>query len=230
MLLFINSDKNKATGWEGYDYVINHQLQSSSQTTVKKWNGTSWVNVGAGSYAVSVNEMEISIKRTLLGMDGAPPSFYFHWADNPKNLNDISSFFVDGDSAPDRRFDYQYNAPPATKALLNIDNSDQTTQYDAATDGVLLTRYLLGFRDSALVAGARGTGSQLRDATQIASYIDSNRAAFDVDGDGVTLATTDAVMIVRRLLGLSGSPLTAHANRGTRSDAQVEAAIEGLRQ
>ncbi len=34
--------------------------------------------------------------------------FDFHWADNPQHLRDISAFFLDGDSAPDRRFNYRY--------------------------------------------------------------------------------------------------------------------------
>jgi len=41
MLLFIDVDKNKATGWEGYDYVINNGVNSALQTTVKHWDGTS---------------------------------------------------------------------------------------------------------------------------------------------------------------------------------------------
>ncbi len=42
--------------------------------------------------------------------------------------------------------------------ILNIDNSDATTKYHPATDGVLMLRYLLGLRGSALIANARGRG------------------------------------------------------------------------
>ena len=81
----------------------------------------------------------------------------------------------------------------ATLATLNIDNSDATTIYYAATDGVLLIRYLLGFRGAALIANARGTGTALRTATEIESHIATNLALFDVDGDGQTLAMTDGL-------------------------------------
>lgn len=113
--------------------------------------------------------------------------------------------------------------------ILNIDNSDASTQYGAATDGVLLMRYLLGYRNAALVNGALGSGSALRDATQIATHISANLAAFDVDSDGETLALTDGLMILRRLLGLSGSALTANAKRGGMSDTQIQTAIDALR-
>ncbi len=120
--------------------------------------------------------------------------------------------------------------------LLNIDNS-ATTPYDAATDGVLLLRYLLGYRDAALIADARGTGASLRDAMQIAAHINANLAAFDVDGDGQTLALTDGVMILRRLLNPTASPtdnaataaITANAKNSARSNENVVRAIDQLK-
>ena len=120
-------------------------------------------------------------------------------------------------------------ATPPPNQSLNVDNSD-TSKYDAATDGVLVLRYLFGFRDAALVDGALGSGPALRDATQIAAYINGKLKAFDVDGDTKTMALTDGLMILRRLLGLSGSALTANANPGGASDASIAAAIDALKQ
>ncbi len=113
--------------------------------------------------------------------------------------------------------------------ILNLDGSDSTTGLAPSTAGVLLLRYLLGFRDAALTAGALGTNPQ-RSAAQIAAYIAANLSAFDVDGDGKVLMTTDGVMILRRLLGLSGTALTAGAKNSTRSDADIAAAIDALKQ
>ena len=50
--------------------------------------------------------------------------------------------------------------------LLNIDNSAGSV-YDAATDGVLLLRYLFGLRGSALISNARGAGPSLRRSRRI---------------------------------------------------------------
>ena len=113
--------------------------------------------------------------------------------------------------------------------ILNVDNSNFITRYDAATDGVLILRYLLGYRDAALIANARGDGPQLRDATQIVTYLDSVRAQFDVDGDGQVYAMTDGLLILRRMLGLSGGALTSNAKVGVRSDVDIAAAIDALR-
>jgi hypothetical protein len=122
-------------------------------------------------------------------------------------------------------------------SILNIDNSDSATQYDAATDGVLLMRYLLGYRGAALVANAQGSGANLRNSFQIENHVFSSLALLDVDDDGEILATTDGLMILRRLLNPSAaitntaamSAITAGAKRGSRTDAEVVNAIDALK-
>ncbi len=42
MLLFLDVDRNKGTGWEGYDYIVNYGIKSGSETTVKQWDGVNW--------------------------------------------------------------------------------------------------------------------------------------------------------------------------------------------
>lgn len=121
-------------------------------------------------------------------------------------------------------FDTMAAAPP----ILNIDDSDAATRYRPDTDGVLLLRYLFGLRGAALTAGALGSNPQ-RSSAQIEAHIAVNLAAFDVDGDTKVLATTDGLMILRRLLGLSGTALTAGAKNSARSDVDIAAAIDALK-
>lgn len=109
MYLLIDIDKNRNTGWEGYDYIVNYQVNSSTVTTIRTWNKSAWQQVAEINYSVNGNKLELSIPRNLIGMEGASPNFYFKWADNPDNLTDISSFFLKGDIAPDRRFTYYFN-------------------------------------------------------------------------------------------------------------------------
>jgi hypothetical protein len=130
----------------------------------------------------------------------------------------------------------------AAVPVLNIDNSDASTQYDAASDGVLLLRYLFGLRGDALTDGALGSGAT-RDAAQVTSYlsafIPANQAQspFDVDGDGIVSPLTDGIMILRRLLNPTAaisnaaamSAITVGAKRGTRTDAQIVTAIDALK-
>lgn len=115
MLLFINADRNNETGWEGYDFVVNHAVNNKKETTIKEWDGKAWSNSKTATYTKVGNEMEISIPRKSLGMVGKTPEFYFHWADNPQNLKDITSFFMDGESAPDRRFNYNFSTTKTAK-------------------------------------------------------------------------------------------------------------------
>ncbi len=110
MLLFIDADNNKKTGWEGYDYVVNTEVKNDRITLIKKWVNHSWQTVSSTSYKAANNEMEISVPLSLFHLTNATLSFNFHWADNMQKLTDVSCFFTDGDSAPERRFDYHYQA------------------------------------------------------------------------------------------------------------------------
>ncbi len=108
MLLLIDRDKNKKTGWQGYDVIVNHGHIEASKSPVKQWDGASWTDAGNADYAVNDTQLEIKIPRSFFGNQQTRSDFYFHWADNPQHLNDISAFFLDGDAAPDRRFNYHY--------------------------------------------------------------------------------------------------------------------------
>lgn len=129
-------------------------------------------------------------------------------------------------------------AAGTSAAILNIDNSDPATIYDAATDGVLLMRYLLGFRGAALIANALANGAMLRDSNQIENHLLSINRLIDVDDDGETLPHTDGLMILRRLLNPNAlnvmtvaeqSAITANAKRGSLTDLQVLLRIEALK-
>jgi hypothetical protein len=42
-----------------------------------------------------------------LGLKGDDVAFDFHWSDNPADLKDAISLCLNGDSAPNRRFNYR---------------------------------------------------------------------------------------------------------------------------
>jgi hypothetical protein len=111
--------------------------------------------------------------------------------------------------------------------LLDIDASNTATRYNAATDGVMILRYLAGFTGSALTVNATGA-TATRSPAQIAAYLASLRPLMDVDGDGASLSSTDGVLIVRYLLGLRGSTLVKGIKPGVNTIAQVEANIARL--
>ena len=108
MLLFLDVDQNHETGWLGYDYVVNLEVPSDTETTVKAWRQGKWETVGKAKYRVNGNAMELAIPRALIGQKGKTSRFDFHWADNIQSFDGASEFGVNGDSAPDRRWNYRY--------------------------------------------------------------------------------------------------------------------------
>jgi hypothetical protein len=150
MLLFIDVDRNKGTGWEGYDYVVNLGVNSATETTLKQWNGSSWSNEVTIPYKVLGNELEMSVPRNAVMMSTSNPSFYFHWADNPQQLNDISSFFTDGESAPDRRFNYNFSpskgevVPQTPYKTMNIPGVVEFEDFDNGGAGIAYADATIG--------------------------------------------------------------------------------------
>lgn len=92
---------------------------------------------------------------------------------------------------------------------LNADANDTT---DAATDAILLTRYLIGIRGHALTSGALGQ-NPTRTGQALETYLAS--LDLDVDGDGQSLATTDGLLLLRAMLGLTGDALTQGATNAS---------------
>lgn len=108
MLLLIDSDQNSRTGWLGYDFVINLGVLSDTETTVKAWHDGNWESRGGARYQVNGNGLEISMPRTLVGQANKPPAFDFHWADNIQKFGNVSELGLNGDSAPNRRWNYRF--------------------------------------------------------------------------------------------------------------------------
>lgn len=102
MKLYIDKDRNHATGWEGYDFVINAPTAGAVSTLSA--DGT-MTEIGKAEYVVSGNSLSVKISRALLGMTGEL-SFEFKWVDNAEG--DIMNFYIDGNAAPMGRFNYIY--------------------------------------------------------------------------------------------------------------------------
>jgi len=111
MLLFIDADQDASTGWCGYDYLVNRHIADEQTTTLVRYSPHAprepWVRVATLEYRYAGNQLELAIPRRLLGLTGAAVTFDFHWCDNPQDLNDAISLCVNGDSAPNRRFNYR---------------------------------------------------------------------------------------------------------------------------
>ncbi len=117
---------------------------------------------------------------------------------------------------------------------LDVDNNGSL---DAATDGVLIARYLMGIRGPALIAGnVIGANAERSDANAIAVYLGSIIDQLNIDGIGGTgaggaKATTDAQLIIRYLLGLGDNALIngVRATGSTQSASDVLNTLDALR-
>ncbi len=122
MLLFIDADQDPDTGWQGYDLLVNLDRDPERGTaSVHRLRGsTPWTETARARWAASGRRLEISLPRTLVDPGGEePPSFDFHWADNIRRIA-VEEFGVNGDSAPNRRFNYRYGNDPAPGSVRTV--------------------------------------------------------------------------------------------------------------
>ena len=89
---------------------------------------------------------------------------------------------------------------------LDVDDDGETR---ALTDGLLIIRYMFGFRsEEGLILDNVAVGAKRSEAAQIAEYLSANLPSLDVDGDEKVKALTDGLLIVRSLLGFTDNALT----------------------
>ena len=117
---------------------------------------------------------------------------------------------------------------PLATRILDI---DANVLYRPESDGVLLLRYLFGLTGTALTNGALGASPTRTGDPQMSTYLTDMLPFFDVDGNGRVEASTDGLMIVRKLLGLTGTAITngAVGTGATRPVANIEAYIQTLK-
>ncbi len=108
MLLFVDADRDSATGWNGYDYRINAEVLDARQTSLHRFTEGRWETAAVVEFCCKGNQMEIAVPRSALGLADGEIAFDFHWADNIQKLDDIIEFSIHGDSAPNRRFNYRF--------------------------------------------------------------------------------------------------------------------------
>jgi hypothetical protein len=108
MLLLLDTDQNANTGWLGYDIIMNHEVTDATTTTVKRWQEGRWQLIGHAMFRVNGSELELAVPRDLIGETEGNPAFDFHWADNIQSFGGITELGVNGDSAPNRRWNYRF--------------------------------------------------------------------------------------------------------------------------
>ncbi len=109
MNLYLNTDGDVKTGWEGYDYVLNRSRDSFSVNVERFKDDTfSTEYVGTAYYYLNGEYMTVSLSKKLVGISGEARKLIFKWADNADVKGDAMGFMDQGDTAPDNRFGFLY--------------------------------------------------------------------------------------------------------------------------
>lgn len=131
MTLYINADRNHATGWEGYDFVVNRI--SPDEKAYLEYNDTGeweWKALSEVEYSIQDNVLQVKIPREALGLTEDEIDIEFKWTDNIETAGDPINFWVDGCSAPCGRFNYRYT----TRESVQL---DEATKEDL-TDKIII--------------------------------------------------------------------------------------------
>ncbi len=110
MNLYIDADASPATGWEGFDYVLN-RARTDKTVSIERFVDGKWETAACGNadYTIGENFLVISVEKSLLGLpEGEVASLSFKWADNARVEGDILRFMSEGDTAPNDRFVFTY--------------------------------------------------------------------------------------------------------------------------
>ncbi|MEN1678993.1 MAG: hypothetical protein AAGJ46_05340 [Planctomycetota bacterium] len=111
MLLLIDSDQQRATGWHGYDYVVSHSPTPGEPSRLFSLSESAGRRVAQPiadvDAAIADERIELSVPRRVFP-DGEL-SFDFHWYDSAEPLESFDDLSEHGDSAPNRRFNYRFN-------------------------------------------------------------------------------------------------------------------------
>lgn len=106
MNLLIDVDRNRHTGWEGYDFIINRMSPTKSKAILEKnVGGWKWQKVGEIDYALAERWLELRISKKQLLITKSV-DLEFKWIDNVQQSGDIMDFYTEGDVAPIGRFNY----------------------------------------------------------------------------------------------------------------------------
>ena len=108
MLLFIDTDSNASTGWLGYDRVVGRRAAGSlEQYGPSGGQRFGWTELQPVNLKIGDKELELAIPWKALGLDGPPATLDFKWADQCIQAGDSTDFTLNGDSAPNDRFNYR---------------------------------------------------------------------------------------------------------------------------
>ena len=108
MRLLIDADRDKTTGWEGFDLIVNRESPGRKALVERNIGGWNWQPIQSVAYAVNGACLELALPRILFG-GREPLSFEFKWSDNMQDEGNLMDFYLHGDVAPAGRFNFLFS-------------------------------------------------------------------------------------------------------------------------
>ncbi len=131
MNLFINTDNDAATGWEGYDFVINRSRDEKTVSVERFGDGFLSKKTGDADYFISGEYMTVRVPKNTLGVSELK-NFTFKWADNSTVTGNVMEFMDLGDAAPNDRYAFIYVGGNGATVEYG-DGADESTADDTET-------------------------------------------------------------------------------------------------
>jgi hypothetical protein len=100
MTLYIDSDRDSKTGWLGYDLRVSPRRKVIEKNVDGKYE---WTDAQKIDVAVGADGIELAIPRSYVKGN----TFDFKWTDHCYEHGDWTDFTVNGDAAPNDRFNYR---------------------------------------------------------------------------------------------------------------------------
>ncbi|MDE7397013.1 MAG: hypothetical protein K2M98_04735 [Muribaculum sp.] len=176
MQLFIDVDRDKSTGWYGYDFVINHTSPTAEGAVLQSCVGNqwSWQQTAVVEYSISGNVLEIAVPLSALNIT-SDIDIEFKWNDNMQDEGNIMDFYVNGDSAPGGRFNYVYTASSATSGIDTVSGTISAFSATPVYGGIYVEsdREVVVYNLTGAVV-ARGSGCQTLPVSTPGLYIVSD--------------------------------------------------------
>jgi len=108
MTLLMDRDRNRDTGWEGYDLAINRMQSDGQSASLELWEDSMWKSVSQVPIRFVENQMMLAVPTNWLGQPSNDQlDFEFKWIDNVET-GDIFEFYTDGEATPGGRFNFRY--------------------------------------------------------------------------------------------------------------------------
>jgi hypothetical protein len=107
LVLFLDADTNAQTGWLGYDFRVNASRPRPGRAALERWQNGAWQVAGSAEFRSAGNQLELALAWSALGLRRPPAVLDFKWTDNCLQAGDWTDFTLNGDAAPNDRFNYR---------------------------------------------------------------------------------------------------------------------------